>query len=244
MLYFIGLGLWDEKDISLRGLEIAKNADKVYLEQYTSILKGASKEKIEELLGRDVILLERVSLEQDVGWIKEAKEKDIALLVGGDPLVATTHSDLMMRAWDGGIRTKVIHNASIFSAVAESGLQIYKFGKTATVAYWEENYKPTSFYGVVNENEERGLHTLLLLDIKTDRQMSPNEAIGIMERIDPSFGKKEIVVMGRVGGNVGIAYGTAESLKKADHGTGLHVLIVPGKMHVMEKAFLQHFRKD
>jgi hypothetical protein len=38
MLYFIGLGLADETDISVKGLEIVKKADRVYLEAYTSIL--------------------------------------------------------------------------------------------------------------------------------------------------------------------------------------------------------------
>ena len=38
MLYIIGLGLADEKDISVKGLEIVKKADRVYLEAYTAIL--------------------------------------------------------------------------------------------------------------------------------------------------------------------------------------------------------------
>ena len=38
MLYLIGLGLGDERDITLRGLEAVKRCSKVYLEAYTSIL--------------------------------------------------------------------------------------------------------------------------------------------------------------------------------------------------------------
>ena len=38
MLYFIGLGLADEKDITVKGLEIVKRAERVYLEAYTAIL--------------------------------------------------------------------------------------------------------------------------------------------------------------------------------------------------------------
>ena len=38
MLYLVGLGLGDVKDITVKGLEIVKSADKVYLEAYTSIL--------------------------------------------------------------------------------------------------------------------------------------------------------------------------------------------------------------
>ena len=243
MLYLVGLGLWDEKDITVRGLEIAQAVDTVLLEEYTSVLKGSSREKIEALVGKEVRLLSRKDLEQETGWMAEAKEKDVVLLVGGDPLVATTHSDLLMRAWDQGIETRVVHNASIFSAVAECGLQIYKFGKTATVTFWEENFRPTSFYDTVRENTEKGLHTLLLMDIKGERQMTPQQAIEILTEIDPGFARREVVAMSRVGGETGIVFGPAAEVAKAEHGTGLHVLLVPGELHVMEKAFLSHFRK-
>lgn len=38
MLYLIGLGLCDENDITLKGLECIKKSEIVYLEHYTSIL--------------------------------------------------------------------------------------------------------------------------------------------------------------------------------------------------------------
>lgn len=38
MLYFVGLGLGDEADITVKGLNIIKNCDKIYLESYTSII--------------------------------------------------------------------------------------------------------------------------------------------------------------------------------------------------------------
>lgn len=38
MLYIIGLGLADEQDISARGLDIVRKADRVYLESYTAVL--------------------------------------------------------------------------------------------------------------------------------------------------------------------------------------------------------------
>ena len=40
MLYLVGLGLYDEKDISLKGLEALKRADVVYAEFYTACLFG------------------------------------------------------------------------------------------------------------------------------------------------------------------------------------------------------------
>lgn len=38
MLYLIGLGLSDETDITVKGLEIVRKASRVYLENYTAIL--------------------------------------------------------------------------------------------------------------------------------------------------------------------------------------------------------------
>jgi diphthamide biosynthesis methyltransferase len=38
MLYIIGLGLADERDISTKGLEIVRKAERVYLEAYTAVL--------------------------------------------------------------------------------------------------------------------------------------------------------------------------------------------------------------
>ena len=41
MLYLVGLGLGDEKDITVRGLEVVRSCDVIYLEAYTSVLGGA-----------------------------------------------------------------------------------------------------------------------------------------------------------------------------------------------------------
>ena len=46
VLWMIGLGLGDEKDVSVKGLEAIKGCTRVYLEQYTSILPGMETEKL------------------------------------------------------------------------------------------------------------------------------------------------------------------------------------------------------
>ena len=46
VFYIIGLGLGDEKDISVKGLETIKSCDKVFLEHYTSVL-GVDHQKLE-----------------------------------------------------------------------------------------------------------------------------------------------------------------------------------------------------
>lgn len=240
MLYLIGLGLWDEKDITLKGLEIARSCEKVYLENYTSVLAGTSKEKIEKLIGKKIIELDRKAVEEEARFIDEAKGQDIALLVAGDPLVATTHWDLLVRAMEKGVDYRIVHNASIYSAVAETGLQIYKFGRTATVVFWEDNYRPTSFFDVIKENQKQGLHTLLLLDIKPGKLMSPNHAIKTLIGIEPAFKKEKVVVLSRAGSpRPGIVYGEANQLLERDFGDGPHVLIVPGTLHHMEMEVLE-----
>ena len=45
MLYLVGLGLADETDITVKGLQIVKQASRVYLEAYTSVLL-VGKEKL------------------------------------------------------------------------------------------------------------------------------------------------------------------------------------------------------
>jgi diphthamide biosynthesis methyltransferase len=40
MFYFIGLGLYDERDISVKGIEALKKVDAVYAEFYTARLFG------------------------------------------------------------------------------------------------------------------------------------------------------------------------------------------------------------
>ena len=54
MLFFIGLGLYDELDISVKGLEAVRKADKVYAEFYTSRLMGASVQDLERLYGKKI----------------------------------------------------------------------------------------------------------------------------------------------------------------------------------------------
>src|SRR5574344_729419 len=97
MFYLVGLGLFDEKDISLKGLECLKNVDKIYAEFFTSRLFGSSFEAIEELVGQKIEVLVRNEVEEESKFINEAKTQNVALITGGDPLIATTHSDFLVR---------------------------------------------------------------------------------------------------------------------------------------------------
>lgn len=166
MLYLVGLGLGDAKDITVKGLEIVKKVGKVFLENYTSILT-CDKTALEEFYGRPVILVDRDMMEQgDKEILDAAEDGDAAVLVVGDPLNATTHTDLLLRAASRNIPYQVIHNASIINAVASCGLQIYNFGETVSIPFWTDSWTPESYYDKIMRNRNNNLHTLCLLDIK------------------------------------------------------------------------------
>lgn len=66
MLYFIGLGLADVDDITVKGLRILKNCQEVYLETYTTILQVDQK-TLEEHLGIQIIPADRELVELSAG---------------------------------------------------------------------------------------------------------------------------------------------------------------------------------
>jgi diphthine synthase len=251
-IYFIGLGLYDEKDVTLKGLETAKKCDLVFAEFYTSLLAGTTMSRIEAMIGKTIRRLSRedVELNFERTVLSEARDKDVAFLTAGDPMVATTHSDLRIRAKRMGIESYVIHAPSIYSAIAITGLQIYKFGKSATVAYPEKNWFPTSHYDVIRENRERGLHTMLFLDIKAhqNRYMTANEAMEILLQVED---RKEdgiftpdtlVVVLARAGSlNPTLRAGYVKDMINEDFGRQPHVMVVPGRLHIVEAEYLVEF---
>jgi len=243
MFYLIGIGLNDEKDISVKGLEIVKKAKKVFIEDYTSHLQ-VSKLTLEEFYGRDIISANRDLVEKKSDQILEDEN---VMLVVGDVFGATTHTDLYLRAVEKGLKVQVVNNVSILNAVGITGLELYKFGKTTSLPYWEDNFKPQTAYDVIKMNQKNKLHTLVLLDIKPDRKMTVNEAIDLLLKIEDE--RKEevftdyttIVGCARLGGDFTIKFGEARKLKEIDFGPPLHCLIVPGELHFIEEEFLQEW---
>ncbi len=243
MLYLIGLGLSDEKDITLKGLEAVKKCDKLYLENYTSKL-ACSVQDLEKSYGKKVALADREFVENAEQLLKEAKTGNVALLIIGDPLCATTHWDILQRAKEQKISTEVIHNASIINAIGATGLQVYKFGKTTSIPFPKENFEPESFYNVIKENKSIGAHTLVLLDLdpKNNKFMSVNEAIEVLRKIERKrnekvFLPKDLCVgVARIGAkDQKIIAGTVTEVSDADFGAAPHALIVPGNLHFMEE---------
>jgi len=249
-LVFIGLGLYDEKDISLRGLEALKESDMVFAEFYTSLMPGLSIRKLEEMIGKEVHVVSRRVLEEEDGQIifEAAKKGKAAFLVQGDPMIATTHVDLRISAEKMGIKTRVIHGASVVSAVRGiSGLQNYKFGKAVTIPFSEEGFVSETPYKVILENKKMGLHTMCYLDIKAEEQryLVVNEALQTLLSLEKQ--KKEqvatpktlVVGVARAGSPQPVVKaGYLEDVIEYDFGAPPHTLIVPGKLHFMEAEAL------
>jgi diphthine synthase len=142
VLYLVGLGLCDEHDITLRGLEAVRRSDRVYLEAYTSILLCAT-DKLEALYGKSVIVADRQMVEDGADAILDGADTgDVAFCVVGDPFGATTHTDLQLRARARGIKVEVVHNASVMSAVGAAGLQLYRYGEAVSIVFFTDTWRP------------------------------------------------------------------------------------------------------
>lgn len=232
MLKLIGLGLYDERDISVRGVDEAKSCDELYIETYTNVWHG-SLENLEKLVGKKVRTLSRNEVESNF-LIERAKELSVGLFVVGDPLSATTHFELLIEAKKVGIETRVVHASSIFTAIAETGLQLYKFGKTVSVPKPQENFRPTSFYDEILKNKSNGLHTLVLFDVNNFTFDKAKEFLMSIDR-DGIF--ESVVVCSELGGKSKIFYG-----KLSDASANApFVVIVPGRLHFKEKEALEMF---
>lgn len=270
MLYLVGLGLSYETDITVRGLEVVRKCKRVYLEAYTSILMAADQQSLEKFYGREVILADRELVESGSDEIlKDADTEDIAFMVVGDPFGATTHSDLIIRARELGIKVEAIHNASVMNAVGACGLQLYQFGQTVSLVFFTETWKPASFYDKVLENRRIGLHTLLLLDIKVKEQSIENMARGRLiyeppRYMDIATAAKQMLEIEELKGQkaytpdspcVAISRlglptqtfkaGTLAEMAEYESGEPLHSLVLMGRqVHDLELEYLDEFVDD
>lgn len=241
MLYLIGLGL-NERGISKEGMLALEKCSKVYLENYTVDFPYA----LEELkLGKHERLkitpLERKDVESNL-LIKEATSTKIALLVYGCPLFATTHSSLIMDARAQGVKTRVIYSASIFDAIAETGLQLYKFGKTTSMPGWKKSFTPDSFLDVVKDNLSIKAHSLILTDIGLSLASAINQLEISLKNKNLTIDK--LVVCSRMGTEDSrVIYDTLENLKKIKDVKMPFCLVIPSELHFAEKEFLESVKK-
>ncbi len=250
MLALIGIGL-DTKDISAKALEFLKSADIVIMDNYTSVAEKGATEFIAKATGKELVKKPRSAFEDDIKeTVAQARSKTLAILVIGDPLVATTHHIILDEAHRQGIKTKVFHAPSIFSAaIGESGLDIYRFGPTTTIPFWSEKYKPISFIDVIAKNLFNSEHTLVLLDIdqKNSEPMSLGNAAETIAKADKKHvikQEKKFIVLANIGReDQGIYYCEFSGLRALAARTEGKILslIVPAELNFAEEDAVKRF---
>jgi len=247
MLIFIGTGL-SLKHLTLEAIEYLSRVDKVIIDTYTNIVPDMDEAILSTLLrGKEIVYAKRSDLEGESikRIVQEAKHRDIAILVPGDPFIATTHDALRVEAYKNNVKTVLVNGLSIYSlAASRTGLQAYRFGKTVTLVYPDPS-PPYSVVETIYENIARNLHTLVLLDLRVEekRAMSIPEAVDLLRSIDDkglimkyigvavarAGSRDEVIVADRVG-----------ELREYSYPKPPHCLIVVAKPHPVELDNLRY----
>jgi len=243
ILFLVGLGLYDEKGLSLRGLEVLRRCSKVYLELYTSPSLPDLSLRLEGLLGRELTPLSREEVEDGTLLVAQAALADTALLVSGDPMAATTHQALRLRALKSGVPVKIVHGASILTAAAGLlGLQSTRFGRVVTLPSPRPGFDPESPYRAIQESLHQGLHTLVLLDsgnpaLEATRALELLRDHGVIKTSD------WLGVVGNAGSEEPLVVaGPLDSLLQADLGSPPQAIVVCATLHFLEEESLASLR--
>jgi diphthine synthase len=254
-LWFVGAGLGDERDLSLRAMELLRSMDAVFAEEYTSVLAPGSLDRLASALGRPVHRLGREAVE-GAGPVLQALETHakgrVGFLVAGDPFGATTHVALRLAAEDRGHTWRYLPNASILTAAASYlGLMHYRFGRTVSLPFPDPRFRPRSPLELLERNFSQGLHTLVLLDLRPSegRFLTAGEALDLLAGSPEAPGlapDRLIAVVARLGTDGAQAWvGTRSGLQGTEFGAPLHALVVPAaELHFEEEAALAPFRRS
>ncbi|MBM3897267.1 MAG: diphthine synthase [Thaumarchaeota archaeon] len=242
MLTFIGFGLAGEKGLTKEASEVLEKSDIVYLEAYTSPIPN----NVQRTLNAQEA--SRTFVEDGRKILAEASKLNVVLLCYGDPMVATTHMELRIRAERQNIKTRVIHNASIYSAIAgETGLHSYKFGRTITMTR-AAPAKNLYVYHSIYANLLNGLHTLILLEYDKSSNFFFEPSVAIKSLLETEDEQKKLVIpkdcymiiCSRIGQNdQRILANTAENLSRKIFGKPPHAIIVTGELHYTEEEALK-----
>ena len=233
--------------MSLRGLDACRAADSIFLERYTSPTQ-IDIDALQETLGKEVRVLSREDVEEGAFLLEESLSRNVVLLSPGDPLIATTHMSILREAWRRGVKTRVLHAASVYSAaIGESGLHAYKFGRSATVTSGRD-FVPYSVYDCLLENKRRGCHSLLLLqdDIDSGERISATEALDLLDRMERARGQGIIsesslvvVLSGLESSTKKVFAGRFDEARVEEFPDQPVVMIIPSKLHFTEEEALE-----
>lgn len=269
MLHLIGIG-YKKEHITHEQLEIIKQTDKVFLEYYTSFYQD-SFEELEEFLGKKITICNRDIIENKIEdtILSPSQNSNISLLIIGDPLIATTHTDLLIRCQEIGVETHVYHNISIGNLITQTGLQFYKFGKITSIPFFNKNFMPRTPFLVYQDNYKMGAHSLFLLDLNPSQDtaykgeetyLKAHDALQFMLNIPKIMLKEEeieekdsysidedthAIICSKLGfDDPIIVSGKIQDLIEYDKQNELReplCLIITGDLHEMEEKFLEQF---
>jgi diphthine synthase len=152
-------------------------------------------------------------------------------------LTATTHITLIQEAKKQKIKYEIIYNASVLDSVAETGLQLYKFGKIASLPAFEAD----SFIEVVKENQKINSHSLILVDIN----LQFKDTIDILEKLmkREKINVNKIVVCERLGNKDSKIYYSDINNLKMKSVKAPFCFIIPAKLHFIEEEVLENFNQ-
>jgi diphthine synthase len=224
VLHFVGLGL-NPEGISLEGLQKLESADSAFVEFYTNVEMDLS--DLEDRAGTEVTELSREQVEREMKPVEAAENGEAVFLVPGDSFAATTHQELRQEAEDRGLNVTVSHSGSVLTAVGETGLDLYRFGRTVTLP---SHGCPPSVVEMIRENDSLGLHTLVLLDPGL-------EASGAAEMLESEVGDRRCVACRRLG-KPGSHTETGMLSDVGADGVGPHCLVLTGDTTEKEEEYI------
>jgi len=237
MFSIVGLGL-NEKGYSREAYDSIMKSKKIYIDNYTVDFPYKI-ENLQKQLKKKFVLADREFIER-FKILDDAKKQNVVLLVYGSPLTATTHISLIEEAKKRKIKCQIIHGASIFDAVAETGLHLYKFGKITSMPKWQKNFTPESFMEIVRQNESIKAHTLILVDISLKFSDALRQLEIAARNRKVKFDK--IIVCQSMGTkNQKILHKKFEGLRNLENIKNPFCFIIPSDLHFTEKEVLEEF---
>ena len=164
-LALIGIGPGKVSSMTLEAVDLARHADVRLYEAYTALWSEEALLELEKKIG-SIRRIMRPAIEQPEDLLEMAKNQLVAVLIVGDPMQATTHIDLQLRAENAGVSVHIVHGISITTLVpGVTGVSNYKFGRSTTLTYSFGEWIATSPLEVMLQNYSQKLHTLVLFDL-------------------------------------------------------------------------------
>jgi diphthine synthase len=268
LLYLVGVGIGGISSLSIGSIEILNRCDIIYIDSFTGLLSNDFVKEIRMLekttnnhyIKNDdkIRPAKRWFVEDGREILKNSVEKMVCILIYGDPLIATTYAELLVRAKKQSIPYKIIHASSgISSLIGESGLHYYKFGKMVTMM--SDSMSSITVYNTLYNNICLGLHTLILTEYNNDKMnfdfnfnndpffLSPKKVfellldreneLKLLNLTKDSFA----IVASQIGtDNSKIICGKIKSLLNYQFDYGFSSIIIPGRLHFTEIDCLEN----